>query len=557
MRSVNRETALMRPIVSAEAWTRLGTWVPRLTLLAACAYFVVMAGRWIASPGLEYDELLFVNAATGEPTNGMFVQRRILGIPVLVMGYIGALKAYLYYPVFQIFGVSPETVRWPVILVSLVTLALTYRVARFSFGPPVSAMVVLVMSVDPTFMYMTKIDYGPVALMMVLKLTALLFALRAVSTRSPRYLWGVTGACALGVFDKLNFLWFLVALVAAGAVLFRTELREMWQRDRARLVLPLTTLALIGLAAVVRSIHLAVGWDKAVSVAPLERLREVINLYATTMNGRLLYLMMTRRTLAAESLMNPIVAVGIAGMVVVSLRAARRAGGVGRMPFRERVLLCHLLIFTLVAVQILVTKMAYGPHHIMMLYPFQLFVTFGAVVGLAGMWGTAVAAAVLVASGLNVGAAYERNFRPTAEFAPVWSPVIYQLVDFLNHHPTERIISVDWGIHNQVWALGTSRTRAIARDRWFEFRWFDDQQRTSLREEFEGLRGLAILYGPGGDINNFAVRPNFLKWCAAMGIVPRLERVFTSPAGAVIFEVYAVDGSLTSTGQRTVPPDPR
>ena len=536
----------MRTIVSEEARTRLGTWLPRLILLAAGGYFAVMAGRWIASPGLEYDELLFVNAATGEPTNGMFVQRRVLGVPVLLMGYIGALKAYLYYPIFQIFGVSPQTVRWPVIVISVVTLALTYRVARFSFGRLVSAMVVLVMSVDPTFIYLMKFDYGPVALMMVLKVTALLFALHAVSTGSSRYLWGMAAACALGVFDKVNFIWFLLALVSAGAMLFRSELREMWQRDRACLVLPLTILALTGLATVIRSIHLAVAWDKAASVAPLDRLRDVANLYASTMNGQLLHQLVTNRTLAAGSLMNPVVALGLSGMVVASLHAARRAGTVGRMPFQERVLLCHLLIFALIAVQILVTPMAYAPHHILMLYPFQLFVTFGGAVAVGGMWGTAVTAAVLVASGLNVGAAYERNFRPTAEFAPHWSPVIYQLVDFLNHHPAERIMSVDWGIHNQIWALGTSRTRTIARERWFQFRWLEDlsgQERTSLREDFEGVRGLAILFGPGGDVNAFGTRPNFLKWCAAFGIVPRLERVFTSPAGTVIFEVYAVDGS--------------
>ena len=477
---------------------------------------------------------------------------------MLLIGYIGALKAYLYYPVFQIFGVSPQTVRWPVIVLSLVTLALSYRVARFTFGRLVSAMVVLVMSVDPTFMYLTKLDYQ-VALMMVLKVTALLFALRAVSTGAPRYLWGMAAACALGVFDKLNFIWFLLALVSAGAMLFRAELREMWQRGRAGLVLPLTMLALIVLAAVGRSIRLAVAWDTA-SVAPLDRLRLVANLYASTMNGENFYLLVTQRTLAAESLMNPIVALGLAGMVVASLQAARRAGAVGRMPFQERVILCHLLIFALIAVQILVTPMAYGAHHVMVLYPFQLFVAFGGAARLAGMWGTAVVTAVLVASGLNVGAAYERNFRPTAEFRHQWSPVIFQLVDFLNHHPAERIISVDWGTHTQIWALGTSRTRAIARDRWPEFRWplstLGDQERTSLRGDFEGVRGLAVLHGAGGDIMP-AVRPNFLKWCAALGIVPKLERVFTSPAGTVIFEVYAVDGSRTPTGHFAAPADPR
>jgi Dolichyl-phosphate-mannose-protein mannosyltransferase len=544
---------------SGESPGRLGEWGPRLTLLVAGAYFALMAGRWIASPGLQYDEVLFVNAATGEPTNGLFVAKRILGLPVMLMGYIGALKAYLYYPVFQVFGVSPETVRWPVILVSLVTLALTYRVARFSFGPPVSAMVVLVMSVDPTFMYLTKLDYGPVALMMVLKVTALLFALAAVRTGSPRHFWGMAAACALGLFDKLNFIWFLLALVATLGILFRSELRQMWHRDRRGLVLPLTVLlALTALATAVLVIpQLLASQAAADPVAPLDRVRYVANLYTSTMSGRELYLLVTKRSLTAGSLMNAFVALGFAGMAVASLRAARRAGGVSRMPFRERVLLCHLLLFVLIAVQLLATKKAWGPHHIMMLYPFQLLVTFGAAASLLGGWGAAVVAAVLAASGVHVGAAYERNLRPTAEFEPHWSPVIYQLVDYLDQHPAERIVSVDWGTHNQIWALGNSRTRAIARDRWPQFRTLGDASRQALiyRRDFEGLRGLAILHGRGWDIMP-SVRSNFMKWSAAMGMVPKLVRVFTSPAGTVVYEVYAVDGSRTASGQPAAPPAP-
>ena len=83
---------------------------------------MLTAGRAIDIPGLQYDEILFVNAATGEPTNGLFVGRRILGVPVNVMPYMGALKAYLYYPVFKVLGVSPAPIRWPIIILSLVTL---------------------------------------------------------------------------------------------------------------------------------------------------------------------------------------------------------------------------------------------------------------------------------------------------------------------------------------------------------------------------------------------------------------------------------------------------
>ena len=59
---------------------------------------------------------------------------------------------------------------------------------------------------------------------------------------------------------------------------------------------------------------------------------------------------------------------------------------------------------------------------------------------------------------------------------------------------------------------------------------------------------VAVLHGAGWDIMP-AVRPNFLAWSETFGLVPRLERVFTSPAGAVVFEVYALDGAATPSGR--------
>jgi hypothetical protein len=206
-------------------------------------------------------------------------------------------------------------------------------------------------------------------------------------------------------------------------------------------------------------------------------------------------------------------------------------------------------------VQLLITRKAWGPHHIMMLYPFQLFVVFGAAVSLAGTVGATAAAAVLVVSGLGVGAAYERGFRPTAEFEPQWSPVVYELADYVNDRSADGIVSVDWGIHNQVWALGTPRTRAACRDRWPQFRTLGDRRAQELmyRRDFEDRRVLAILHGSGWDIMP-PVRKNFMDWAQAFGMVPTLDRVFTSPAGTVIFEVYTVDGLRNASGPAL--PDP-
>jgi hypothetical protein len=44
------------------------------------------------------------------------------------------------------------------------------------------------------------------------------------------------------------------------------------------------------------------------------------------------------------------------------------------------------------------------------------------------------------------------------------------------------------------------------------------------------------------------VRENFITWARSFGLAPVLERVFKSPAGTVIFEVYSVNGTPDAPG---------
>ena len=513
-------------------------------LLLAGSCFALLAGRVIAVPGLQYDEILFVNAATGEPTNGLFV-RRILGVPLMVMPYMGALKAWLYYPVFKLFGVSAATIRWPIILLSLVTLGLIYGVARSSFGRLTSALLVLVVAVDPTFIYTTKLDVGPTALMMLLKLAALFFALLTVTTGSPRHLWGMSAACALGMFDKLNFIWFIIALGLAGGLLFRRELAAARRRDPRGFLVPLIGLALFIVAACLRLVipQFLASQAEEHGISLWVRIPFVLRLYAETMDGRWMYFRVTRQELTAHGVTNYLVAGALVALCAAGAVAARRAGGLTRLPLRSRILACHLLIFLVIGLEVWLTKHAWGAHHAMVLYPFQYFIAFGAIAGLAGLRGTVVAAALFVASSLNVDASYVRAFQPNAEFEPQWSPVVYDLVDYLNHQPVDRIISVDWGIHNQVFALGTGRTRATSRDRWPEFRTLRGRQAEErlYHGDLENRRVLALLHGQGWDIMP-STRENFAAWAASYHLSPVLDRTFVSPAGTTIFEVYSLDG---------------
>jgi len=75
-------------------------------VLGVCiAFFIGICTFRIAYPGVQYDEILFANIALGANADHFVI--RILGIPLFTMPYLGALKAYLYYPIFGVFGVAP------------------------------------------------------------------------------------------------------------------------------------------------------------------------------------------------------------------------------------------------------------------------------------------------------------------------------------------------------------------------------------------------------------------------------------------------------------------
>ena len=92
------------------------------------------------------------------------------------------------------------------------------------------------MAADPIFIFRSKADYGPIVLMMFFKMLALYFFFRFIAISSPRYLWGVAISCGLGLFDKFNFMWFVLALFLAAVVVFRDELRSAVAQSRSQLI---------------------------------------------------------------------------------------------------------------------------------------------------------------------------------------------------------------------------------------------------------------------------------------------------------------------------------
>jgi dolichyl-phosphate-mannose-protein mannosyltransferase len=553
--------------------------IPYLIVALSLLYFAITAGSQIAIPGLYYDEVLFVNAATGGVSDS-FIEKRIGGIPVMLMPYIGALKAYLYFPIFKVFGVSPATIRFPVIVISLGSILLAYLISRFTFTEFESAMVVLIMAVDPVFIFMTKLDYGPIVLMMALKLLAVLFFLKLVTTLSIRYLFFLIGTCAFGLYDKLNFIWFMTAFGFAAVVLFGREFHELYKTHRLGLSLLISSfLALILYVGVVMIFPQVIRTQQS-DVSVLERLSYISSLYAHTMNGTEFYSWVTDSQLPLGTMTNYLTAISllmitIAGVFLFLCRTIE----LNKFQFADRVIGCYVILFVLIFVQIVLTHKAGGPHHIMMLYPFHHFLAIGVAVILSramngdfqvnrsaiataiskfiieprrewwsvqgrklGFWFAIVVIVLLVGSEIRVGMNYAEAFAK-GTLNPRWSPAIYEVADYVNRREVDAIVFIDWGIHNQVFALSGDNTRMKCFDLWPDFKGLDDPTfGTSIYDRFfRGKRVLALLHDPEAEVMPHS-RQHFFAFAEYFLGGTKLERVFASVQGRPIFEAYDVDG---------------
>lgn len=520
------------------------------------AYFLFVACSNIRIPGLHYDETLFVNAATGG-LKGDFIFRRVLGIPVMLMPYIGALKAYVYYPIFRVAGVSPETIRYPTIFISVISLLVIFAIWRNVFGSWIAAFAVVLVGTDPAFIFVSKIDFGPVVLMLLFKLLAVYFFLKLVLTSSTRYLWLSVLACALGVFDKLDFVWFLNALVVGTSVAFGDVLLEIYNKGRARFAVPVVVLAAGLFAATLTLITpLLGGGEVAGSENWATRLGQRLELYSLTMDGRAFYSLITNSPLDTPSLVNPVTAValiaavlGVVWLVFLSFRNGR----VVVITFGERFALTSLVILVLVFAQIVMTRDATGPHHIDLMYPFHHFLALSiagsavrrltgnlrrALTTLAGL-----AFVALVCSQLVAGMAYYSAFRSGQQFDPKWSPAIYQLADYANHSSADVIISADWGIGTQVYALAPDQRHEKYFDLWPDFRNLDIAQggRKLYDSYFRNKTALVLVHADTDEVMKGS-RANFLTFAVHYLRSVRLAKLVTDSNGRVIFEVYEVSG---------------
>jgi len=214
----------------------------------------------------------------------MFLKSKFMGVPVLLMDYIGALKAWIYYPLVSVAPVTPGLIRYPAIFFGLSGAVLTGLAFQRLMGRG-GLLVGACLLFDPALLMHSRLDWGPTAVMFLLR-GLLLWALACwIVDRRLRWLWLATVAAGLGIFDKLNFLWFASASAVALGVCYH---REIWLESRRR-VLPHVVVGMavlaVGLFALSRAMAIQRGLGDTHSWSVAARMDQVVSLLKFTLAG--------------------------------------------------------------------------------------------------------------------------------------------------------------------------------------------------------------------------------------------------------------------------------
>jgi hypothetical protein len=436
-------------------------------LVAFCVCASLAAG--IAAIGLErpgpyYDEVvqalpaLEFLSADGRPSTLPGTRTiRLLGgwFPVMTQPYMGALKSQLLIPTFAVAKATATSLRATTLAWSLLGLLLVMLWARRALGLCEAVLVGALLCVDPSFLFVSRHDWGSFALGFLFRGGALVLLYAGWRARSPLRL-AAGGLClGLGLYNKIDFALFPLAAGAALLTTTRGTLREALLRRR-RDVLAACGGALLGAAPLLVFLGGALDATRLSGrtlFAASPDWAEKLQTFTSMLDGSHLHRLMLaggsfeRLGAMDGAASGPFLALFALASVALAAVLARDA----RRGQANRVHAFVLLTTLLLSLGIFLTPRAVRIHHFLNLLPFPHLVV--AIVA-AGAWRrsrgalprTALALLLVgcVAGSLWVDARTLTTIRETGGRGR-WSDAIGALGRDLGERPGAVAVSLDWG----------------------------------------------------------------------------------------------------------------
>ncbi len=522
-----------------------------LCALAACIFFFAAGLAFLPHLGVQNDEALFAHAIY-EPRAGLFtVAIGHSTFPLMLMSYLGTLKAWIYRPVFRAFGTGMAALRVPVLLAAAASLWLFFLLLRRIAGKRAGVIGCILLAADSTYLLTATFDWGPVALQHLLLFGGLLLLIRFHQTRGLGSLAGGFFLFGLAMWDKSLAVWMLSGFAIGGILTVPRRIFDALTPPR------------IGVAVLAFSL----------GALPLI-IYNVDNDYATFHNfnyepnhiaGKGLLLVNTLRGpglfdwLVNEDWQTQHPHPPKGALPKLSARISAWAGHPRHNLMLDAFLLALLLtpfataagrraiLFALITLGVAWIQMAINAetggsvHHTILLWPLPYMVIAIAFadasrrLGRAGIPAAAAVVAILFVSGVLVDNEYYALELRNGGSAN-WTDAIFKLAEYLKGVPASHMYTTDWGMLDSLRLLDRGKlplrqgTDQVAKPE------LNPEDR-KIAEEIVSEPG-AVFLAHTKQTEFFHNDPKLIRFAAGEGYLPETMATIPDSFGRPVFEVY-------------------
>jgi 4-amino-4-deoxy-L-arabinose transferase-like glycosyltransferase len=519
-------------------------------LLAFLAAYLALELSDLRVPGLYYDEMIQVVPALAVARGDLWstvnwlpsTEISVFGrdVPLMTMPYMGALKTIIFIPIVGLAGTTPESVRAVTVAIGACSLLATFAFARRTVGLAAALLTVAFLATDLSFVVYVRTDYGPTALMMLLK-TVAMWQL-AVWWQEGRLRSLALGGLALGlgVYDKANFLWIVAGM--AGAALLVAP-RALLARASLRVCLVALGALALGVAPLV---YYNATWPMPTWIALSEQAAATHASQTGFVDTFLQRLGVLEHLLDGAYLTREMTMLSPTGSVLALLVAGSPAlvllRGTRRESHRETTpALFALVASVLIVVAAALTPGGFAGHHLILAYPFPHLLAAAGIVTfirctrpyLTARVGIPLAAAI---SGLAVG----QNLLTTYDYLRMlsvtggtgnFSDAVYDAARVLDQVAVDApVVVLDWGLHFPLLGLSQGRIHSVE---------VIDGATENLRPFLVDPRVRYVAHAPGATNFPGGWRA-FASAAEAAGLRPVREERFASRDGQPIIDVYVL-----------------
>src|SRR5579871_696520 len=519
--------------------------------IAACLYFFLAGQVFIPLLGIEADEALF-GMAFLPPRYAASIRIGHSTLPLMIMTYLGALKASIYRPILRWFRPGVWTLREPMLIAGAASIWLFYLLLRRIAGERAAIIGAVLLATDSLYLLTTCFDWGPVALQHLLTIAGAYLLLRFAQEKTEGALAGSAFLLGLAVWDKALAAWMLSGMGIAALLVFR---REIWS------LLTLRRIAIAAGAFLLGTLPLLAynaKYEWATFHGNFHRdfsqFRGKSDVLLATFDGQGLLGYLAREDSGAIHPHQPAGALQTMSAQVVTLTGDPRHN-LTLYAFLIALLLVPFgatsapktVLFSLIAMivswfQMAITANAGGSvHHTILLWPLPyvvISVSFAAAsrrLGTAGLPAAAVVTSVLLlSSALLMNAYYHKMFRNGGSES--WNDAIFPLNSYVRDLPATYVYCMDWGLLDGLRFLSRGKLKLAGVDDRFTKAELTPDERHVVEQLLADGENLYIAHTPGAQV--FPDNPKFLARAAEFGYRPNRLAIIEDSFGRPTFEVY-------------------